>query len=136
MPKIHEQVVLRCSREKAFTEMAAVDFVKRIDPNAGIEFETTFESERFTRYKMKVGKWEIESEKVIIPEAFTFLTRRTISSPAGYFVIIQIFENHETETLLKHIEDFEPAGSEAQLSDLKSKVRQYLQKVQSYFGAG
>ena len=59
-----------------------------------------------------------------------------MSSPAGYFVIIQIFENHERGTLLKHIEDFEPAGSEAQLSDLKSKVREYLQKVQLYFGAG
>jgi hypothetical protein len=84
---------------------------------------------------MKVGKWELESEKVIIPEVFTFVTRRTVSSPAGYSLIIQIFEAHEKGTLLKHIEDFEPQEGEERLSDLKSKVNQYLQGVQKYFGS-
>jgi hypothetical protein len=133
MPKIYEEVVLACSREKAFADMTAVDFIKKSEPDAGIEFETTFKSERLTRYKMKVGKWELESEKVIIPEAFTFVTRRTVSSPAGYSLIIQIFEDHEKGTLLKHIEDFEPQEGEERLSDLKSKVNQYLQGVQRYF---
>ena len=133
MPKINEEVVLSCSREKAFADMTAVDFIKKSQPDVGIEFETTFKSERLTRYKMKVGKWELESEKVIIPEAFTFVTRRTVSSPAGYSLIIQIFEDHEKGTLLKHIEDFEPQEGEERLSDLKSKVNQYLQGVQRYF---
>jgi len=83
---------------------------------------------------MKVGTWELESEKIIIAEAFTFVTRRTVSSPAGYSLIIQIFEDHEKATLLKHIEDFEPDEGEDSLSDLKSKVHQYLQGVQRYFG--
>ena len=134
MPKIHEEVVLPCSREKAFAEMTAVDFVKKSQPDAGIGFETTFKSERLTRYKMKVGKWELESEKVIIPEAFIFVTRRTVSSPAGYSLIIQIFEVHEKGTLLKHIEDFEPREGEERLSTLKNNVKQYLQGVQRYFG--
>ena len=134
MPKIHEEVVLPCSKEKAFAEMTAVDFAKKSQPDAGMEFETTFKSERLTRYKMKVGKWELESEKVIIPEVFTFVTRRTVSSPAGYSLIIQIFEDHEKGTLLKHVEDFEPHEGEERLSALKSNVSQYLQGVQRYFG--
>jgi hypothetical protein len=134
MPRICEQAVLSCSRETAFAEMMAIDFINKSQPDVGIEFETTFASERLTRYKMKVGKWELESEKIIIPEAFTFLTRRTVSSPAGYSLIIQIFEDHQKGTLLKHIEDFEPEESKERLSDLKSKVGQYLQAVQRYFG--
>jgi len=133
MPKIYEEVVLSCSREKAFAEMTAVDFVKKSQPDVGIEFETTFKSERLTRYKMKAGKWELESEKIIIPEAFTFVTRRTVSSPAGYSLIIQIFEVHEKGTLLKHIEDFEPRESEERLSALKSNVDRYLRGAQRYF---
>ena len=69
---------------KAFSEMTDVDFVRKIQPESGIEFETTFKSERLTRYTLRVGKWGLESEKVIIPETFTFVTRRTVSSPAGY----------------------------------------------------
>jgi len=134
MPKIYQEAVLSCSREEAFAEMTVVDFIKKSQPDVGIEFETTFKSERLTRYKMKVGTWELESEKVIIPEAFTFVTRRTVSSPAGYSLIIQIFEDHEKGTLLKHIEDFEPQEGEERLSDLKRKVNQYLQGVQRYFG--
>ena len=134
MPKIYQEVVLSCSREKAFAEMTIVDFIKRSQPGLDIEFETTFKSERLTRYRMKVGKWELESEKVVIPEAFTFVTRRTVSSSAGYSLIIQIFEHHEKGTLLKHIEDFEPEESAERLSNLKSKVGQYLQAVQRYFG--
>jgi len=134
MPKIYAEVVLSCSREKAFGEMTIVDFIKKSQPGVDVEFETTFKSERLTRYKMKVGKWELESEKVIIPEAFTFVTRRTVSSPAGYSLIIQIFEDHEKGTLLKHIEDFEPQVGEERLSDLKSKVNRYLQGLQRYFG--
>ena len=134
MPRICEQVVLSCSSETAFAEMTAIDFINKSQPHLGIEFQTTFASERLTRYKMKVGKWELESEKIIIPEAFTFLTRRTVSSPAGYSLIIQIFEGHEKGTLLKHIEDFEPEESAERLSNLKSKVGQYLQAVQRYFG--
>ena len=134
MSKIREEVVLPCSKEKAFAEMTAVDFAKKSQPDAGMEFETTFKSERLTRYKMKVGKWELESEKVIIPEVFTFVTRRTVSSPAGYSLIIQIFGDHEKGTLLRHIEDFEPHKGEERLSALKSNVSQYLQGVQRYFG--
>ena len=134
MPKICEEVVLSCSREKAFAEMTAVDFIKKSQPGVGIEFETTFKSERLTRYKMKFGKWELDSEKVIIPEAFTFVTRRTVSSPAGYSLIIQIFDVHEKGTLLKHIEDFEPQENEERLSELKRRVSHYLQGVQRYFG--
>ena len=134
MPKIYEEVVLSCPREKAFAEMTAVDFIKKSQPDVGIEFETTFKSERLTRYKMKVGKRELESEKVIIPEAFTFVTQRTVSAPAGYALIIQIFEDHEKGTLLRHIEDFEPQESEERLSDLKSRVEHYLQGVQRHFG--
>jgi len=134
MPKIYQEAVLSCSREEAFAEMTVVDFIKKSQPDAGIEFEATFKSERLTRYKMKVGTWELESEKIIIPEAFTFVTRRTVSSPAGYSLIIQIFEDHEKGTLLKHIEDFEPQESEQRLADLQRRVNQYLQGVQRYFG--
>jgi len=134
MPKTYEEVVLACSREKAFGEMAPVDFIKKSQPDAGIEFETTFKSERLTRYKMKVGKWELESEKIIIPEAFTFVTQRKVSSSAGYSLIIQIFEVHEKGALLKHIEDFEPQESEERLSHVKRTISQYLQGVQRYFG--
>jgi hypothetical protein len=133
MPQIYEEVLLSCSREKAFAEMTVVDFIKKSKPDVGTEFETTFKSERLTRYKMRVGKWELESEKIIIPEAFTFVTRRTVSSPAGYSLIIQIFEDHEKATLLKHIEDFEPDEGDERLSDLKRKVSLYLQGVQRYF---
>ena len=133
MPRICEEVVLSCSREEAFAEMTVADFIKKSQPDVRIEFETTFKSERLTRYKMKVGKWELESEKVIIPEVFTFVTRRTVSSPAGYSLIIQIFEAHEKGTLLRHIEDFEPPEGEERMSDLKSKVNQYLEGVQKYF---
>jgi len=133
MPKIYEEVVLSCSRGKAFAEMTVVDFIRKSQPDVAIEYETTFKSERLTRYKMKVGKWELESEKVIIPEAFTFVTRRTVSSPTGYSLIIQIFEEHEKGALLKHIEDFEPDVGDERSSDLKRKVDQYLKGVQKYF---
>jgi hypothetical protein len=134
MPTIYEEAVLSCSREEAFAEMTAVDFIKKSQPDVGIEFEITFKSERLTRYKMKVGTWELESEKVIIPEAFTFVTRRTVSSPTGCSLIIQIFEDHEKGTLLKHIEDFEPQVGEERLLGLKRTVSEYLQGVQRYFG--
>jgi len=136
MPKISEEVVLACPREKAFGEMTTVDFIKKRQPGVDVEFETTFKSERLTRYEMKVGQWELESEKIIIPQAFTLVTRRTVSTPAGYSLIIQIFEDHEKGTLLKHIEDFEPQVGEERLSDLKSKVTQYLQGLQKYFESG
>jgi len=135
VPKICQEIVLSCSREKSFAEMTAADFIKKLQPDVSIEFQTTFKSERLTRYKMKVGKWELESEKIIIPEGFTFVTRRTVSSPAGYSLIIQIFDVHEKGTLLKHIEDFEPQEGEERLSDLKRRVGHYLQEVQRYFGS-
>jgi len=113
--------------------MTAVDFIKKTLPNAGVEFETTLESERLIRYKMKAGKWEIQSEKIIIPETFTFVTQRTVSSPGGYSLIIQIFEDHEKGSLLRHIEDFEPQEDEQRMSDLRNRVHQYLQGVQRYF---
>jgi hypothetical protein len=136
MPKIYEEVVLLCSRKKAFSEMTAVDFIKKSQPSVDVEFETTFKNKRLTRYKMKVGKSELESEKVFIPEAFTILARRTVSSPSGYSLIIQIFEDHNRGTLLKHIEDFEPQEGEERLAELRSKVNQYLHGVQRYFGQG
>jgi len=134
MPKIHAEVVLPCSREIAFNEMTIVDFIRKSQPDVDVEFETTFKSERLTRYKMKVGKWEVESEKVVIPEVFTFVIRRTVSSHAGYSLIIQIFEDHAKGTLLKHIEDFEPQEGEERVSNLRSKVNQYLQGLHRYFG--
>ena len=135
MPKIYEDILLPCPREKAFAEMTDVDFVRKIQPESGIEFETTFKSERLTRCTMRVGKWGLESEKIIIPETLTFVTRRTVSSPAGYSLIIQIFEDHEKATLLKHIEDFEPDEGDERLLDLKRRVSSYLQGVQRYFAA-
>ena len=134
VPKIYQEVVLSCSRERAFAEMTGVDFIKKSQPGVAIEFEITFKSERLTRYKMKVGKWELESEKIIIPEAFTFVTQRKVSSAAGYSLIIQIFEDHQKGTLLKHIEEFEPQQGEEHLAGLKSGVDKYLQGVQRYFG--
>jgi len=133
MARICEEVLLPCSRQEAFAAMMAVDFIRKIQPNVGVEFETTLESERLIRYRMKVGQREIQSEKIIIPETFTFVTQRTVSSPGGYSLIIQIFEDHEKGSLLRHIEDFEPQEDEQRMSGLRNRVRQYLQGVQGYF---
>jgi hypothetical protein len=55
MPRICEQAVLSCSREAAFAEMMAIDFINKSQPDVGIEFESTFASERLTRYKRRSG---------------------------------------------------------------------------------
>ena len=133
MPKIYKDILLPCPGGKAFSEMTDVDFVRKIQPESGVEFETTFKSERLTRCTLRVGKWGLESEKVIIPETFTFVTRRTVSSPAGYSLTIQMFEDHEKTTMLKHIEDFEPDEGDERLLDLKRRASSYLQGAQRYF---
>jgi len=39
MPQVYEEVVLPCSREKAFAEMMTIDFIKKSQPNVGINLK-------------------------------------------------------------------------------------------------
>jgi hypothetical protein len=56
MPKIIEEIILNCSREKAFSEISTIDFMKKIDPNFGLNTEIILQNERLMRSLSKVEK--------------------------------------------------------------------------------
>ncbi len=76
MPKINEEIILNCSREKAFNEISKVDFMKKIDPIA-VTQEILFQNERLIHTISRgTPSGDVELEIVIIPENFTIVLIR------------------------------------------------------------
>ncbi len=142
MPKILEEVFLKCPPERAFSEIADMQFVKKINPDAGIDNEVIFENNRLIRYKLKVnnvGVWE--SERVIIPESLTILTqRRTPLAPFKYMTVLHVFKKQESGTLLSYMEEFEMDEENIKresevLNDILKKIGPNIKKIEQYFNS-
>ncbi len=140
MGQIMEEVILNCSPEKAFSEIADMQFVKKINPNAGIENEVIYQNKRLVRYKLKVsnvGVWE--SERIIIPESLTILTqRRNPLAPFKYMTVLHVFKKHESGTLLRYMEEFEMDSENIKrecevLNDIFKKIGPNMKKIEQYF---
>ena len=142
MIKINESTLLNCEPERAFREMADLDFVKKINPESGLDTEILFQNQRLVRYKLtveNVGTWE--SERVIIPEALTLVTqKRTPLSPFRYLVVIHCFHPHPEGTLFEYTEEF--AMDENNLDkeqkvyeDISKKIKPMFAKIRNYFAS-
>lgn len=140
MAKIYEEVILKCDPEKAYKEISDMNFVRKINPNAGFSTNILFQNDRLVRYTLtveKVGTWE--SERVNIPEALTIVTqKRKPLAPFAYLVVVQNFKAHEEGTLFTYIEEFEmdeenKEKEDGVLSDIMKKCKGNLKKIQDYF---
>lgn len=139
MPRISEEIILNCSREKAFNEISKADFMKEIDP-AALNTEILFRNERLIHTISRgTPSGDVELEMVIIPENFTIvLMRRPPLTPFVYQLSIKTFSEHKDGTLLKHINEFELAdnfkpGEEMVLSVIKQNDILNLQRTKDYF---
>ena len=140
MPKISEEIILNCSKEKAFNEMVTVDFMKKIDSNFGLNTEILFQNARLLRSLSKVERvGNVEIERLNFPENFTIVTqRRPPLAPFVYQLSLQMFYEHKDGTLLKWINEFEvdennKPKEEIILSHIKKNDIFNLQKTQNYF---
>lgn len=142
MPKIIEEIFLKCPPERAFSEIADMQFVKKINPDSGIENEVVFQNNRLIRYKLKVnnaGIWE--SERVIIPESLTIVTqRRSPLAPFKYMTVLHIFKKHESGTLLSYMEEFEMDEENMEresevMNDILKKIDPNMKKIEKYFNS-
>mgnify|MGYP000318428381 CR=1 FL=1 len=140
MPKIEEEIYLNCNPETAFLEISDMDFVKKINPNSGLESKVLFHNNRFVRYKLSVknvGEWE--SERVIIPESLTIVTqRRKPIKPFFYMTVLHVFKKHKSGTILSYIEEFEMDEDNKNmetkvLGDILKKINPNLKKIEQYF---
>jgi hypothetical protein len=134
---------LKCSKEKAFSEISTVDFMKKIDPNFGLNTEILLQNKRIIRSLSKVEKvGNVEIERVIIPENFIIITqRRPPLAPFVYQISLQLFFDHKDGVLLKWINDFEldennKPKEEFILSFIKKNDNNNLQNTQNYFNNG
>lgn len=143
MPVIREEILLNCTPDQAFHEIADLNFVKRLNPNSGLDNQIIFQNERIIRYRLKVanvGEWE--SERVMIPENHTIITqRRSPLAPFKYMAALHIFKACPTGTLFTYIEEFEllPENLEREteiINDIMSKVGPNLNKIKEYFNKG
>jgi hypothetical protein len=109
MPRIEEEVLLKCTREIAFRELADIDFMRRLDPNFGLDTEILFHNARLLISLSKVkGIGNVQIERVTLPEVFTLITeRRPPMAPFTYQLSIQMLFDHAGGTLLKWIDEFE-----------------------------
>ncbi len=142
MPKICEEIILKCPREKAFNEMAAAEFMKKIDPVAA-NTEILFRNERSLRTISRgTPSGDVELERIIIPENFSLVTiRMPPLAPFAYQLTVKIFLEHKDGTLLKHINEFElddnfKSREEMILSAIKKNDILNLERTRSYFDKG
>lgn len=142
MPKIYEEIILNCSRERAFNEISTVDFMKKLDPNYGLNTELILQNERLIRSISNVEKiGNVEIERIIIPENFTIITqRRPPLAPFIYQISLQLFIVYEDRVLLKWLNEFEldannKSREEYILSAVKRNDFLNLQKIQSLYNS-
>ncbi len=142
MPKISEEIILNCSKEKAFAEFASLDFMKKID-SVTLNTEILFQNERLLRFLSKgTPSGDVEIERVIIPENFTLVSiKRPPLTPFIYQLSIKVFYDHKDGTLLKHINEFEledkfKSKETMILSVIKKNDILNLQNTQNYFNNG
>ena len=143
MPVISEEILLSCTPNQAFLEIADLNFAKKLNPNSGLDNQIIFQNERIVRYRLKVanvGEWE--SERVMIPETHTIITqRRSPLAPFKFMVVLHIFKACPTGTLFTYIEEFEllPENQEREteiFTDIMRKVGPNLNKIREYFNIG
>ena len=109
MPRIYDEIILPCSKEMAFREIASVAFMKSVDPNYGIDTEVLFQNERLIRSVSRIkGIGDVEIERLAVPEANVIITqRRPPLGPFEYQLSIQTFKDNSTGTLLQWTNEFE-----------------------------
>jgi hypothetical protein len=142
MGAIRESVVVDGNREEVFGRIKGIEFIKRIDPNAGQDTEVVLDTARVLRSVSLVDKvGTIETERVIIPELFSIVSQRRGSmSPFLYQIAIQMLEDAGARTVLKWIVDFEledrMKDREAYFSSIiRSHARENLERARQYLAA-
>ncbi len=143
MPGIKEEVFLNCQPETAFREYSDVNFISKIGAAIGItENEIIFLNDRLVKFDTKIkynnNILSLSSERILIPENLTIVTRRTNVPMLKYNVIINTFKKHEAGTIMMHIDEFEteapnPEADGQSLSRLKMTTKQLMDKVTAYF---
>jgi hypothetical protein len=137
---IKEEIILNCEPEIAFTEVAKLDFARKIGFASDIENEVLYQNDRIIKYIFKAKYQNIvrslESERIIIPENLTIITQRRNLSSAKYNVIIDIFKKREAGTIMTHIDEFEEDDqniSDETLNNMKITTKMYMTKLAQYF---
>ena len=140
MPKFSGEIVLGCSREQAYSEIASIDLYRKIDPNLGnLKRETVFQVERLVRVVTTfevIG--QVEMEYIFLPETFTVLTqRRPPLAPFTFFIGLQIICDREAGSILKWSEEFEVDSEnkkreEAILARFTENENAHFERVRQY----
>jgi hypothetical protein len=141
MPRINGKVVLRCSIERAYSEISSLDFADKI----GLAFkspqrEVLFQNGRMTRTRIKIENvGVVEMERILIPENFTVISKRVPPMvPFSFFLGLQILVDHEDGVLLKWVEEFElddenKAKESVIHAGLERHEREQFLEIQKYF---
>jgi hypothetical protein len=141
MPKICGEVLLKCSREKAFQEIASIDFAEKMD----LSFKSppkniVFQNERMLRTVTKIENvGDVDMERVYIPESYTIVSqRKPPMAPFVFFIGLQILCDHKDGALLKWIEEFEVDAQNKPRENgiwlgLEKHEQLQFQKVRDYF---
>ena len=143
MPKISGNVVLACSKERAFSEISSIDFAEKMDLTFGSpQKEILFHNERLLRTITKVpAVGNVDMERIYIPERFTIISlRRSPMLPFTYFVGLQMLSDHEAGALLEWVAEFgidaeNASKEEGILAGLEKHEVLQFEKVRSYFKA-
>jgi hypothetical protein len=144
MPIICGEIILRCSKEKAFCDISSLSFTKSIDPNSqGLKKEIIFQNGRLLRTLSKFEKvGEVEMEYIYIPENFTIVSqRRPPLAPFVYLVALQMVYDHNDGSILKWVEEFEidadnKSREEGIFSRFQNNENLHFKNVQNYLNNG
>ena len=110
MPRINGEVILNCSRGKAYSELSSLDFAERMElPFSRPRREILFQNQRLTRTLTRIENvGTMDMERILIPETFTIVSKRMPPmAPFLYFLGLQMLIDHEGAAVLKWIEEFE-----------------------------
>jgi hypothetical protein len=143
MPVIHEELIVHCTKDTAFGELASTGFMKKIDPNYGLDTRILFQNERLIRSVSRVaGIGEVEIERLMVPEVGAIITqRRPPLGPFVYQLSIQAIREHPDGCLLEWTNEFElTEESRAREAVIYSRIqdndRANLQRTQAALERG
>jgi hypothetical protein len=83
----------------------------------------------------------LSSERIVIPENLTIITRRFNVPALRYNLVINIFKGHDAGTIMMHMDEFESENPDEErdsqnLIRLKMTTAQLMEKIKSYFNKG
>jgi hypothetical protein len=142
MPRIKGEVVLKCTKERAYSEISSIDFGDKM----GLAFKSAqrgilFQNERLIRTKTIIENvGTVDMERILIPESFSIVSKRVPPmAPFSFFIGLQVFIDYEERTLLRWVEDFEmdtenQAKGKGMIIGLEKHEREQFQKIKDYFG--